>query len=100
MKRRPKIAICIPAYNEERYIYSSIMSALNQTYKNFIIHIFDNVSTDDTLKIIKKIKDPRLVIHKYNKHVSMFENMNRCLTVKNIDYIKILCADDLLEKTC
>jgi glycosyltransferase involved in cell wall biosynthesis len=95
-----KVAICIPCYNEEKFISDSVASVLNQTYRNLTLHIIDNKSTDKTLAIVRKLKDPRIIIHTNKTHVSMFDNMNRCLAIKNVDYIKILCADDFLEKTC
>ena len=46
-----EVSICIPVYNAEKYIEKTIKSILNQTFKDFELIVFDNCSTDSTLKI-------------------------------------------------
>jgi len=100
MSGRPIVDVCIPCFNEERYIQETVESVLNQTYKRFILHIVDNHSTDRTLQIVKQIKDPRIRIHRHSKNIGMFGNMNRCVKLAAAPYVKILCADDLLTPDC
>ena len=50
----------MPSYNSENTIMNSINSVLNQTYKNIELIIVDDGSTDNTVKVIKKINDKRL----------------------------------------
>ena len=50
-----KISIVIPTFNSERFLQTCINSILNQEYKNYEVIICDNCSTDNTIKIIKKI---------------------------------------------
>ena len=52
-----KVSVIIPLYNEEKYIKECIESVVNQTYKNLEIIIVDDCSTDNSLKVVKKIKD-------------------------------------------
>lgn len=47
-----KIAILMATYNGEKYIEEQIESILNQTYKDFVLYIRDDNSTDNTNKII------------------------------------------------
>lgn len=47
-----KLAVIIPVYNEEKYIYKALNSLLNQIRKPDMIVICDNNSTDDTLAIL------------------------------------------------
>jgi glycosyltransferase involved in cell wall biosynthesis len=53
------ISIAITAHNEEQYIKRAIRSCLNQTYPrtDFEIVCVDNGSTDNTLNILKDLKD-------------------------------------------
>ena len=51
------ISVIIPTYNREKTLKKSIMSVLNQTYKNIEVIIIDDNSTDNTLDIIKSIDD-------------------------------------------
>ena len=60
MKNDFLISIIMPSYNSENTIMNSINSVLNQTYKNIELIIVDDGSTDNTVKVIKKINDKRL----------------------------------------
>lgn len=66
MYKKLKIAIVIPAYNEERLIKPTIMGV--PSYVDKIIPV-DDGSTDGTIRVIKSIKDKRidLIRHKRNK---------------------------------
>jgi glycosyltransferase involved in cell wall biosynthesis len=62
-----KVSIVMPAYNYAQYIQESIDGILNQTYQDFEFIIVDDGSTDNTLEILNKQTDPRIIIiHKEN----------------------------------
>lgn len=44
----PLISVIIPTYNREKTILRSVMSVLNQTYKNLELIVVDDCSTDNT----------------------------------------------------
>ena len=50
------VSILVLNYNNSNLLNRSINSCVNQTYKNLEILIFDDKSTDGSLKILKKIK--------------------------------------------
>jgi glycosyltransferase involved in cell wall biosynthesis len=54
--QQPLISILIANYNNSRYLKRCINSCLKQTYKNFEIIVFDDASTDDSIKELKKFK--------------------------------------------
>ena len=102
MKITKKITICIPCYNSEKYIATTIQSILASTYKNFEIHIIDNASTDNTIQIIKSIQkqNKNIFLHRNKVNIGMFPNMNKCIKIANGKYIKIICSDDILYPNC
>ena len=53
---QPKISIIIPSLNQGAFIEQTILSLINQTYKNVEILLIDGGSSDNTLDIIKKYK--------------------------------------------
>ena len=98
------INIAIPNFNNSLTILETIASVVNQSYHQWIINIYDNYSTDDSIKIISKkynklITEGRIKVHLNNNFISQAENWNRCLNdISSYRYFKLLCADDILEK--
>lgn len=96
-KENPKISIVIPVYNGEKTIIDSINSVLNQTYKNFEIIIVDDGSTDNTKKILKKIKSDKIrYYYQNNKGQSSARNLG-VSKAKGI-YVSFNDADDQWNK--
>src|ERR1700756_1119645 len=51
---RPKVAVLIPAYNEEKVIERTIRAALNSNYPNLRVIVIDDGSKDRTLEVAHK----------------------------------------------
>jgi glycosyltransferase involved in cell wall biosynthesis len=97
-----RVSICLPAYNHGRFLGAAIQSALAQTYSDIEVIVSDNRSTDDTAQVVAALakEDARIRYERAPQHVGMAENFNRCLALARGEYIKFLCADDLLEPQC
>ena len=55
MKQKlPLVSIIMNCHNGEKYLKYSLDSIFNQTYKNWELIFFDNNSSDNSLKILKK----------------------------------------------
>lgn len=104
----PLISINLVVYNEEKRIRDCLKTVFNQTYENYEVLIFDNNSTDKTLKIIKtefseKISSGKLRIFKSDKNYGFGPGQNRAGKMTSGKYILGLCADvwlkdDFMEK--
>jgi len=93
----PLVSICIPVYNGEPYIFKTLSSVVNQTYKNLEIIIFDNCSTDKTAELIKSFNDSRIAYHLNDKNYGSTINSLKCLESSKGEFIVLLMADDLLK---
>ena len=91
-----KISIIIPVYNCEKYITKCIESLLNQTFKDLEIIIVNDGSTDNSEKIIKNYKDPRIkLINKKNGGQSSARNIG--LDTAYGEYIGFVDSDDWVD---
>jgi glycosyltransferase involved in cell wall biosynthesis len=59
-----KISIVLPVLNMDKYIEQTLVSIMNQTYKDYEIIIVDGGSTDDTLDIITRYMSSSTLKHK------------------------------------
>ena len=96
MSENPKISIVIPMYNEEKNALGVIRSIQNQSIKDLEIVIVNDNSNDNTLSVLKKLKeeDPRITIYtnKSNRGV-IYNRIFGSLKAKG-EYITFLDADD------
>lgn len=89
-----KFSIIIPAYNVEKYIEKCINSILEQDYTNYEIIVVDDCSTDNTLNILKRYKEIKILSTPKNSRQGVARNigLNNCTG----DYILFADADDSL----
>lgn len=97
LKFNPTVCICIPTYNAAETILETLKSVLDQTYKKIIINVLDNASTDETIKIIKTIKDERIRIYENTQNVGAERNFSNCINEATGEYTAIFHADDIYE---
>lgn len=90
----PLVSIIIPTYNRAHIIGRAINSVRNQTYQKFEIIIVDDHSTDNTEKIIRKIKDPRIHFIRQNKNYGPAVARNVGIKAAKGDFIAFLDSDD------
>lgn len=92
-----KISVIIPFYNEEKYIKQCLDSVINQTYKNLEIILINNNSTDETINIVKNIKDSRIKILNCNRQGVSYAR-NQGIKKATGRYIAFIDADDFWIK--
>ena len=101
LKNKPKLTSKIPlvsvvmsVYNGEKYLREAIDSILNQTFTDFEFIIINDGSTDNTLKIIKSYKDPRIVLIS-RKNKGLVASLNEGIGKAKGKYIARMDADDV-----
>ncbi len=92
-------AIIIPVYNSEKYIEKTILSVLCQTYRNYVIYIIDDCSTDNSLEIAKKYSHlPNVIITSNDTNLGKFMSINKILPNIKTKYYLIVDSDDIIIK--
>jgi glycosyltransferase involved in cell wall biosynthesis len=96
-----KVIIGLPVYNGEQTIRRSIESILSQTFKNFILIISDNASTDSSQMICEEYekKDKRIKYIRQNKNYGPLNNFNVLLNMANSKYFAWIADDDFWDKS-
>jgi glycosyltransferase involved in cell wall biosynthesis len=97
---QPLVSICIPCYNDEKFIGDTIRAVLAQTYQNLKIIVCDDCSNDNTLQVAKSFPDPRMTVYVNEHNLGCSGNYNRALSYAQGKYVKLLCADDLITPGC
>ena len=94
--KQNKIFIGLPVFNGEKYISQSIESVLSQTYKNFILFISDNCSTDETEKIVSRAQECIDIQYQKNKHSFRFLGTDSMVLLFRDGVVRPLCKDSIL----
>lgn len=91
------ISIITPSYNSEKYISKTIDSVLFQTYQNWEMIVVDDVSPDNSNKIIEEYckKDNRINLIKLEQNSGAAVARNRAIKEAKGRYIAFLDADDM-----
>jgi len=87
----------MPSYRSEKFISQSIESAIAQTYQDWEMIIVDDVSPDNSNKIIKEYleKDSRIRLIKLAKNSGPAVARNRAIKKAKGRYIAFLDSDDI-----
>jgi glycosyltransferase involved in cell wall biosynthesis len=95
----PKVSVCLPVYNGERFLAQAIESVLGQSYRDFELLIADDRSSDGSFAIAQRfaLSDPRVHAWSNRTNLGLFANYNNCIQRAQGDFIKLFAQDDLLE---
>jgi glycosyltransferase involved in cell wall biosynthesis len=94
----PLITTIIPTYRRPRLLRRALLSALQQTYPLFQVHVYDNASGDDTKEVVSEWmkKDSRVKYHCHSTNVGMIANYEFALKQVKTPYFHLLSDDDVI----
>lgn len=107
MSINPFLSICIPAYNQIKYLEKCLISISIQSYRNFEIIISDDSTTDDVFNLVQEFKLHKgLEINYFRNAPSLGspQNWNYAISKARGKWIKIMhhdewfCNSDALQK--
>ncbi len=93
-----KISVIIPVYNTSEFLEDSVRSVMNQSYRNLEIICVNDGSTDNSLDILKKLRDEDdriIIVDKPNGGLG--DARNHGMKHATAEWITFLDSDDSLE---
>lgn len=99
--KKQKISVLLPIYNtNEDFLKESILSILNQTYKNFEFLILNDSPENTNLdKVVNSFKDKRIKYYKNDKNLGISKTLNKLIDLAQGEYIAICNHDDISVNT-
>ncbi len=97
-KKIPFVSVIVNCFNGQEYLKNCLKSILNQTYKDWELIFWDNLSTDQSKNILNQFKDKRIKYFKSKKFTSLYEARNLAISKAKGDYLSFLDTDDLWKK--
>lgn len=97
----PRVSICLPTFNGEKYLTEAIESVITQSEKDWELLICDDLSTDGSLRIAESFakKDRRIKASCNKTRLGLFPNYNHCMQQASGEFIKLFAQDDRLMPT-
>ena len=94
----PKVSVILTSFNHAKYLREAIDSALNQTFTDFELIIWDDASSDDSWEIIQGYQDPRIKAFRNDVQRRGIYGINKAISeVAQGEYIAIHHSDDVWE---
>ena len=95
----PLVTIVTPSFNQGQFIEETILSVLNQTYKNIQYIIVDGGSTDKTMEVVNKYRDRvDIIIHEKDK--GQADAINKGFRLAKGELVGWINSDDILYPDC
>jgi glycosyltransferase involved in cell wall biosynthesis len=93
----PLVSIVVPVYNCVAFIDATMQSILAQTFTDFELLVSDNASTDGTWEALQRYTmDPRVRLTRLASNVGAPANYKTVTNLATGEFIKLVCADDVL----
>ena len=73
------VSIIMNCHNGETFLKQSIDSIINQSFKNWELIFFDNVSDDNSLEIVETFNDKRIKVFKSEKFINLYHARNEAI---------------------
>ena len=91
-----KVAVLLSTYNGEKYVGAQIHSILTQSYKNIVLVVRDDGSSDKTVKIVKEYMENYSNIKLVEgKNLGFIKSFFELLKLEQADYYAFADQDDV-----
>jgi|TARA_B100001093_G_C26654417_1_gene938991 glycosyltransferase involved in cell wall biosynthesis len=90
----PKVSVIINCFNGSGFVNNCLKSVIKQSYSNYEIILFDNNSSDDSIKQAKKFNSKKIKIFKSKKKLKLYDARNKAIDKSKGKYLAFLDIDD------
>jgi len=93
-KKQPLVSIIMNCRDGENFLHRSISSVINQTYSNWELIFWDNLSKDKSKNILFSFRDNRIKYFKAQKLTTLYQARNLAVKKSKGKFISFLDVDD------
>lgn len=95
----PKVSVVVPVMNNGETLPETLRSILSQSYQNLEIIIFDDFSSDESVRAAQEfLSDPRVRLVRSEKRLGIPGSWSEASRLATGSFIKLVCADDLIDQ--
>lgn len=91
------ITVGIPFYNARSFLGYAISSIINQTYRNWILILLDDGSSDGSLEIAHSFHDQRIQVICDGENKGLAFRLNQFISLCGTKYLVRMDADDIMH---
>ena len=88
-------SVIIPTYNQGSLLKKAISSVLSQTFQDYEIIVVDDLSKDQTQKIVQEFNNDKIIYKKMNNNKNIGKSRNEGIRLSKGQWIAFLDSDDL-----
>jgi len=88
------ISVIVNCYNGEKFLQQSLSSIQEQTYINWEVIFWDNMSNDKSALIVKSFKDKRFKYYRSEEHDLLYAARNKAIKKAKGNFLAFLDVDD------
>lgn len=93
--RAPRVTILMPVFNGEKYLAVAMESILCQTFRDFVLLVIDDGSSDSSLAIAQSFDDPRIRVERNPGNMGLVKTLNRGLDLVQTEFVARMDSDDI-----
>lgn len=94
---KARVLVSIVTYNSAPYIVPCLESLKAQTFRDFIVHVWDNASNDESARILASCGDSIHTTHLSHRNIGFCAANNRIIDSADSDYVLALNPDVVLD---
>ncbi len=91
------VSVLVPNFNRSSFLPLCLSSIRSQTFATWHAVVGDDCSTDDSVDVVRRFRDPRISVVTRERNVGWVVNSNLLLAHATGDYVAFLHSDDWWE---